>query len=53
MPLFSRLDLIGVHNDHLFVVLCGARNGNVEVPAYFLKPKPEYTVRKMEKDKWK
>jgi hypothetical protein len=28
------------------------RNGNVEVPVYFLKAKQGYTVRKMEQDKW-
>jgi hypothetical protein len=29
-----------------------ARNGNLEVPVSFLKPKQGYTVRKMEKDEW-
>jgi hypothetical protein len=29
-----------------------ARNRNLEVPVYFLKPKQEYTVIKIEKDKW-
>jgi hypothetical protein len=28
-----------------------ARNGNVEVPVYFLKAKQGYTVRKIEKGK--
>jgi hypothetical protein len=28
------------------------RNGNLEVPVYFLRPKPEYAVRKMVKDNW-
>jgi hypothetical protein len=28
-----------------------ARNGNLEVPVYFLKAKQEYGARKAEKDK--
>jgi hypothetical protein len=31
---------------------CNARNGNLEVPVYFLKAKQGYTLRKTEKDKW-
>jgi hypothetical protein len=34
------------------VDIYSARNGNVEVPIYFLKAKQGYTVRKMETDKW-
>jgi hypothetical protein len=29
-----------------------ARNGNLEVPVYFLKAKQGYTTRKIGKDKW-
>jgi hypothetical protein len=36
----------------LLSVICSARNGNLEVPVYFLKKaKQGYIVRKMEK-KW-
>jgi hypothetical protein len=30
----------------------GARNGNLEVPVYFLKAKQGYIVRKMSEDGW-
>jgi hypothetical protein len=32
--------------------MTSVRNGNLEVPAYFLKARQRYTIRKMEKDKW-
>jgi hypothetical protein len=29
-----------------------ARNGNLELPVYFLKAKERYTVRQTEEEKW-
>jgi hypothetical protein len=36
----------------LFMPSNSAQNGNLEVPAYFLKTKQEYTAKKMGKDEW-
>jgi hypothetical protein len=32
--------------------LCSARNGNLEVPVYFLKANKDIPSEKMEKDEW-
>jgi hypothetical protein len=41
-----------IYKTTLFIPSNSAQNGNLEVPAYFLKTKQEYTAKKMGKDEW-